>query len=44
MFAFVRDVYSSYFNGEYGSNYKARMAEVEVLDKVLKNETLFIKV
>jgi hypothetical protein len=43
IFGFVRDFYASHFNGEYGSNYKARMAEVEELDKVLKNETLFIK-
>jgi hypothetical protein len=37
IFSFVSDYYTSRFNDpEYGNNFKARMAEVEQLDKMLK--------
>jgi hypothetical protein len=37
VFSFVSDYYTSHFNDEqYGNNYKARMAEVVELDRLLK--------
>ena len=38
-YSFVRDYYTSRFDDpQYGNNFKARMAEVEQLDKMLKDE------
>lgn len=39
LYSFVGDYYTSRFNDpQHGNNFKARMAEVEQLDKMLKNE------